>query len=739
MTNTINAARRRFLQISLTASGALLVGWRSADAVAPMQSSELLGDDVTALTDFVMIERDNRVVIGARGCEVGQGVLTSLPMLIAEELGVNWSQVRVVQLPYGYTASGNRYGSQDPREPMANTWIYLRQAGAQARALMLRAAAAEWRVDVEQLRSEAGQVLAPDGRKLSYGALARSAAALPASTAEARLKDDIDFNIIGHDIPVADGNELVTGQARYGSDAYLAGVQIAVLKRCPLPGGSLQSLDDSEARKSRGVRDVISLAVSDGLRAATVAVLADDTWSALQAHALLKPIWQADPAAAKNESSAALTAQAHALLDAGNDGVVLRSDGDLAGSRKRARHSLSARYEIPFLAHAVMETPGALIELRSDGALLIASLQNPDEASALIHTMTGIARENIEIRLPRSGGSFGRRLHNDYVVEAVSLAQRAGKPVKLMWTREDDLRHDFYQPFSVHALFATLDRANRVAGWRHDCAMTPRSPANDKAAPAWRGSVDADQFPAGLVDHLESHFFPLSCSLPRVPYDAPAHPLEAFAVQSFIDEIAWETRRDAVELRLEMLGAARLLDAPGGGPAFDTGRMAAVLQACAERIQWSRKRSGGHALGIACHFSAGAYVAHAFEVSVEQEKLRIHRAVCVADVGRVINPLDFNAQVRAATVDGISTALHLAITLKGGQVQQRNFKDYPLLRMGDAPTGVEVQLITSAGDLFARREMIAASVAPALANAVFAASTVRVRKLPIMPELLRLL
>ncbi|MEO7200108.1 MAG: molybdopterin cofactor-binding domain-containing protein, partial [Dokdonella sp.] len=212
MTNTINAARRRFLQISLTASGALLVGWRSADAVAPMQSSELLGDDVTALTDFVMIERDNRVVIGARGCEVGQGVLTSLPMLIAEELGVNWSQVRVVQLPYGYTASGNRYGSQDPREPMANTWIYLRQAGAQARALMLRAAAAEWRVDVEQLRSEAGQVLAPDGRKLSYGALARSAAALPASTAAVRLKDDIDFNIIGHDIPVADGNELVTGQ-----------------------------------------------------------------------------------------------------------------------------------------------------------------------------------------------------------------------------------------------------------------------------------------------------------------------------------------------------------------------------------------------------------------------------------------------------------------------------------------------------------------------------------------------
>lgn len=751
MSDRAALTRRRFLQFGLTASGALLVGFRSR-AMAAAIPAELLGDDLVQLTAFVMIERDNRVVIGARGCEAGQGVITSLPMLIAEELDVDWSKVRVIQLPYGYEVvkgkPGNRYGNQitGVSTSIPDAWKDLREAGAAARWLLVQAAAAAWSVNADRLSTESGHVIHTDGRKLSYGALARTAAARQLPKSPIPTKDPATFKLIGKPIRSADGRSIVTGQNNYGIDEYLSGALIVVMLRCPYLDGSLESLDDSEARKVAGVRDVVTIEgpapdeTFDGPLATGIAVLADNTWAAIQGRKALKPIWKQGPW--KDESSAALSAHGNSLLDAASEGIEVRHDGDLEASRKHARHTLSARYELPFLAHATMEPPGALIEIRKDGALLIASLQNPDGASRVISELTGLARDKIEIRLPRTGGGFGRRLQNDFIAEAVLIAQRTDKPIKLMWLREDDLAHDFYRPFGVHAMEATLDRRNRVAGWSHRCAATSRTwrAADMQDDPLWKGCLDPDGFPAGLIDDLEKTFYPIESGMPRGWWRAPPHTFHAFAVQSFIDEIAYEVRRDAVELRLEMLGEPREIPSNGHGvPTFDTGRMANVLKLCAEKIRWGEKRTDGRGIGIACHFTDGGYSAHAFEISMQGDKLKIHKAICVVDVGRVINPLGLEAQIMGGTIDGISTALNLAITVRNGQVQQKNFPDYRLLSMADAPNKVDVHIIESTRDPVDAGEMGIASAAPALANAIFATTTVRIRKLPLLPELMRML
>jgi isoquinoline 1-oxidoreductase beta subunit len=749
-----DAGRRRFLVISLSASGALLIASRRllANPAPASLPPELLGDDLTELGPFVRIERDNRIVIGARGCEIGQGVMTALPMLIAEELDVDWNQVRVVQLPYGYidTDKGpsNRYGDQGAggSTSIPDAWQELREAGATARWLLVQAAARELHLPAAQLRSENGEIIASDGRRLSYGALARAASEIAPPDQPLALKSPENFHIIGKPTRVVDAREIVTGRVHYGIDEYAANVLVAVIARCPHLDGTLESYDDAATRRVAGVRDVIAIpgpksdAPLDGVLAAGVAVLADNTWAALKGREQLKLTWKPGPWT--KESSGALTAAANELLDKAANGVSVRSDGDFAKARKQAHQVVEARYEMPFLAHATMEPPGALIEIKQDSARLVASLQSPDGASQMIAALTGIERKNIDIRMTRAGGGFGRRLKNDFVAEAVLIAKAAGKPVKLMWTREDDLQHDFYRPFGVHALAATIDRRKHVTGWTHRCAATPRNyrDAGMKDRPIYTGCLEPDDFPAGLVANLDKTFFSVASGMPRGWWRAPLHTFHAFAVQSFIDEIAVNTKQDAVQLRLDMLGEPRQIPYRGhGGPMFDTGRLANVLKLCAERIGWGSRRADGHGIGIACHFTFGGYAAHAFEVSIEGSDLRIHRAVCVVDVGRVINPLGVEAQMMGGTIDAISMALHLEITVKDGQVQQHNFPDYPLLRMAQAPREVEVQIVDSAAEPCGAGEMGVPSAAPALANAVHAATTVRVRKLPLMPELMRML
>jgi isoquinoline 1-oxidoreductase beta subunit len=416
----------------------------------------------------------------------------------------------------------------------------------------------------------------------------------------------------------------------------------------------------------------------------------------------------------------------------------IREDGDYEAAAKHAAHRVEAIYTQPFLAHVTAEPMNCLVRIDADRVQVIAPTQSPQEALAVVQRLTGMDASRIEVRVPRTGGGFGRRMQHDVVAEAVMLAKAAGKPVKLVWTREQDLAHDFYRPGAVHRMQALLDRRRRIIGWRvrkaSASALAGREVPADRL---WVSEIDPDALPAGLLPNYSAAWYELDSPLPRGPSRGGHDVVDTFATQMFLDEIARQMRRDRLELRMELLGAPRTLPGDNGNGPLDTGRLANVLQQAALRIEWGRRRNNGHGLGIAFHHLDGAYCAHAFEVSVRHAVLRIHRAVCAIDVGRVVNPLGLEAQAMGATLDGLSAALGQAIHLRGGRVAETSLKSYPLARMAQLPREVEVIQVPSQADPAGASALAMPSAAPALASAVEAATTIHVRRLPLMPELLR--
>jgi isoquinoline 1-oxidoreductase beta subunit len=731
--------RRDFLAVSLTAAGGLLATFKFASAAPtePFVAPDGLGV-------FVRIDPSNRVTIGAPGAEIGQGVKTSLPMLIAEELDVAWSDVTVEQLPLSLLPSDQppgvrwRYGGQGAggSTNIPGGWTDLRPGGARVRRMFVEAAAERWQVDAATLSTRDGHVVHPDGRRLSYGELASEAAQRPIPDGDVALKDPADFRIVGSPRRMVDAERIVQGAEPYGIDARLDGALVAVIARCPYFDGSLGRVDDSAARKVPGVRDVVTIPgpspegpITPNL-AAGVAVLAEDTWSALKGRDALVIEWRKGPWA--DDSTDALRQRCLEALDV--PGTVARDDGDVDREFGRAERVIEAVYEMPFLAHATLEPPNALVRIDKDRALVIASLQSPGGASRVVHQLTGIPRLDIEVRLPRSGGGFGRRLENDFVAEAVLIAQAAKRPVRLIWTREDDLAHDYFRFFGLHRLRAALDQDGRVSAWHHKVAGTSRiwrSPGREDD-PIWTGLVDEDGYPAGTVANLRNEFTPVDFGLARGWWRGPVHTFVTFAIESFVDELAHASGRDPLELRLALIGAPRELDYRGhGGPKFDTGRLAGVLRLAADRIGWGRQLPAGRGLGLACHFTFGGYAAHAMEVSVDaREGLRIHRCICAIDVGQPVNPLGIEAQAMGATIDGLSAALGQAITVRAGRVEQSNFDTYKMLRSRDAPD-VEVAIVSSTATPSGAGEMGIPTAAPALANAIYAATGRRLRGTPL--------
>jgi len=744
--------RRGFLKVIAGAAGALVVGIPLAraadDAPVPL---DFLGDTLYGLGAYVRIDADGGVLIGARDPDTGTGVATALPRIIADELDADWSRVSVVGLGLG-VADGNGepdwiYGRQlgGTGGSIPAAWADLRQAGALARWLLLQAAAQQLGVPADGLRCANGQVIATDGRRLGYGALAAAAAKIAPPKTPVPVKTPDRYTLIGQPAGDVDARAIVAGQTPYTLDHHVGDAVVAVLAHCPWRDGQLKRIDTADTLAVKGVLKVVQLK-PDPKRppgqtpaAPAVAVIAETTWAALQGRRRLKLDWQ--PGASGTESSDALEQQATALLDGKTPPTArVRDDGDVDKAGKLAARRFEATYYQPWLAHATAETMGCLARVDKNHASLVVPTQAPQRAWAVVQALTGLKPGQIEIRVPRVGGGYGRRLDHDYVAEAVILAQAVDKPLRLMWTRDEDMAHDWYRPASAHRISAIIDRRRRVIAW--DQRLASASALAGRGVPErelWTSELQADQLPAGLIPNYRSDWYALDTALPRGPHRGMPHLTNAFAAESFVDELAHLLREDPLDTRLRLLGEPRQLPLAGGGT-LDIGRLRNVLSLVAERIGWKPNwLHSVNGLGIACWHVDGAYVAHAIETSLKGNTLGIVRAICAVDVGRVINPRGLEGQVAGATLDALGSALNLAVTFENGQPQQRDWKDYPLASMAQLPDAVEVITVPGDRDPTGASFLAMPTAAPALANAVFRVSAVRVRRLPLMKELLRLL
>jgi isoquinoline 1-oxidoreductase beta subunit len=719
-------SRRLILKAGVAAGGGLLL---SIDLRGGAVAADGAAVEFTP-NAFIRIAANGEVTLIAMNPEMGQGAKTSLPMLIADELDVDWARVRVEQAD----SDPKKYGRQFSGGSRATPTHYqeMRRAGAVGRSMLISAAALKWGAPAGELTTESGQVLhGPTGRRISYGDLAAAAAILPVpNPASVPLKDPKNFRIIGKATSQVDQPAIVTGRPLFGIDVRLPGMLYAVYQKAPAYGAKLATADIAVAKATRGVRDVLVIDGADDPQGLVsgVAVIAESWWAAQKARKALQLTWAKGPST--GQSSASFDAQA-ADLSTKPPQLVIRKDGDPDAAFKKAAKIIEARYFYPFISHATLEPQNCTASVKDGKVEIWAPSQNPDPGRDLIVKTLNVKPEDVTIHMMRCGGGFGRRLSNDYMVEAAAIAQRFGAPVKLLWSREDDMAHDFYRPAGYHFFKAGLDSAGKLIAFRDHFVSIGKGEKFASSA-----NLAAEEFPATAVADLEFVASIMPCAIPTGPLRAPRSNALAFAFQSFLDEIAVAAGKDPLALRLELLSIAATKPRPAaptnGDPTFDPARMIPVVRRAAEMAGWGRAVPKGVGLGIAFYFSHLGYFAEVVEADASDSRgAKVNKVWVAADVGsQIVNPSGALNQVQGAVIDGLSAALHQQITIKEGAAAQGNFDAYPLLRMPEAPE-VEVDWIQSANPPTGLGEPALPPVAPALCNAIFAATGQRVRDLPL--------
>jgi len=733
----LDLGRRAFLKVSVAAGGGLMLSLAFPAAAGVMAAK---GKDVK-INPFVRIAPDGTVTIMSKNPEIGQGIMTSLPMIIADELDVEWKNVRVEQAlldpVYGEQFAGGSYATP-------SNWDPLRRVGAAGRQMLIAAAAKTWGVSVTACSTEAGRVRhGASGRALSYGELATSAASVPAPDLNTvPLKDPKDYKIIGKFTGGVDSPRVLAGEPLFGIDTTVPGMRYAIFEKAGVFGAKVASANLDAVKQLPGVHDafivrgsdpqaVFEMGLVDG-----VAIVADRWWQAEKALQQLEIQWEQHPTS--TQSSERFEREASTLAQ-GKPQHILRQDGDVDSALKQSAKVVQASYAYPFLAHVPLEPMNCTADVRSDGTAEIwAPTQGPGDIQEQVASTLGIKPDKIKVHMTRAGGGFGRRGDVDYAIEAAAISKKAGCPIKLLWNRRQDIQHDAYRPAGWHNFSAGLDAQGRVTAFRNHFVTFAQGKKLARTA-----ELPDNQYPAGFVPNLEYAHSLMQLGVPTGYLRNPGNNGIAFAYESFIDELAHAAGKDPVQFRLDLLGPPRVIPAPKRGrqtpPPFDTGRVRGVLEMVADKAGWGKQSlPAGVGMGVAVYYSHWGYFAEVVKASVDSDgRPKVHKIWAVGDVGRqIINPAGAINQSQGAILDGLGQALHQAITIEGGRVVQTNFDTFPALRMSEAPP-VEVSFRVTDNPPTGLGEPPLPPVLPALCNALYVATGKRIRRLPIDPALLR--
>ncbi len=718
--------RRNFLKLVGVAGGGLALAFYVGDRATALANTNG-SEQGFAPNAFLRIAPNGSIVLYAKNPEVGQGVKTSLPMIVAEELDADWSKVNVELSAVNAALYGRQVAGGSRSIP--TSWDQLRRAGATARAMLVSAAAKEWSVSESECSTESSNVVhKASNRRLGYGELSVKAAALPVPDEKSlKLKDRKDYKLLGNRVTGVDNVRIVTGQPLFGIDQVVPGMQYAVFEKCPAVGGKVGETNLEEIRKLPGVTHAF---VVQGTGKPTevmpgVAILATSTYAAFAARRKLKVSWD-ESGASKDSWSKAVDEAKKVAKQSGPDS--LRNTGDVDAALTKAK-SVEAFYSYPFVSHAPLEPQNCTASFKDGAVEVWAPTQTPSSAVDLVAATLGIPKEKVTLHQIRGGGGFGRRLMNDYACEAAAISKQAGVPVKLQWSREDDMQHDFYRVGGFHSFKGGIDDAGKLVAWSdHFITFT-----QDGQKPTSGGDLSPDEFPALLLPNVRLTQTKLPLMIPTGPWRAPRSNSIAFAVQSFLHECAVAAKRDHLEFLLELMGEPRWLQ-PNNEFALNTGRAVSVIKLAAEKAGWGKQLPKGRGLGLAFHFSHAGHFAEVAEVSVDaNRKLTLHKVTVAGDIGPIINLSGAENQVEGSVVDGFSTALGLQLSYENGRIQETNFDRYPLLRIPHAPA-VAVHFIQSENPPTGVGEPALPPLAPAVCNAIFAATGHRVRTLPLTSE-----